>query len=127
MGVYLVRRIEDHGVLGIFWGDRYDVWSCVDEVGDPAIFEYAALKPGAIYAEDCSNEPQWPQDTISEDEDEDEDAGGGRFAAYTSSESLSEAIHNQKRLRWHKFMSAVDFYTWLIEQQDMRQAARGEP
>jgi hypothetical protein len=97
MDVYLVRRIEDKGVLGIFWGSKADVWDAVDELGDPPIYEAARLKPGAVYFEG-PQEPIWQQfEGMSE---EGPDHGLEDFSGYTPSGSLSCQIREQDKLRW---------------------------
>ena len=95
MSVYLVRRIETKGVLGIFWGSPADVWDAVDELGDPSAYEAARLRPGAIYARD--EEPVWDQ---WHDVPPDADMTPETFAAYSSSEGLWNQITDQKELRW---------------------------
>lgn len=100
MDVYLVRRVSDKGILGVFWGSPATVWDTVDELGDPCIFEAAKIGPGAIYI-DGASEPVWGQyDDAAEDCYEVE--GPEDFTGYTPSELLSNAIHDQKTLKWKR-------------------------
>lgn len=97
MKIYLVRRIEDKGILGVFWGSPAAVWDTVDELGDPSSFEAAVLDFGAIYI-DTPTEPAWQQyDDMSE---EGPDYGPKDFAGYTPSVSFSDAIRAQSDMKW---------------------------
>ncbi len=101
MYVYLVRRIADKGVLGVFWGSPESVWNTVDELGDPCIFEAAKIDSGAIYI-DGSSEPIWQQfDDMAEEEEVTESPKD--FSSYIPSESLSLLIRDQSLLRWRRF------------------------
>ena len=99
MKVYLVRRIEDKGVLGVFWGSPEAVWDCVDELGDPPFFEAAELTFGAIYI-DTPTEPVWQQ--YSDMEEEGPDYGPEDFAGYTPNETFFSAIRDQASLKWKR-------------------------
>lgn len=105
MQIYLVRRIEDHGILGIFWGSKADVWDCVDEVADPADYEYAAIRrPGGLY-HGGEKEPQAVQFAMDY---EGENAPDFTFEGYEPSELLSDAVYNQASLRWYPFDGACE-------------------
>lgn len=95
MKVYLVRRVEDKGILGVFWGSPACVWDCIDEIADPSDYEAAVLERGAIYA--CDKEPVW-----SQWENEDSDLQPEDFSGYTPSEGLGIAIRDQESLRWKR-------------------------
>lgn len=100
MHVYLVRRIADKGILGVFWGSPEEVWNTVDELCDPCIFEAAKIDSGAIFI-DGPTEPVWQQydDT---DEDGTITHGPEDFSGYTPSEMLDGVIRDQSLLTWKR-------------------------
>lgn len=51
MKIYAVREAGTYKFHGIFWAkSAADLWDAVDEMGDPAFFEYAKIRrPGGLW------------------------------------------------------------------------------
>jgi hypothetical protein len=108
MKVYLVRHIETKEVQGIFWGALDDIWDALDELCDPYGFEYAALKPGALYTRAIIGEGKA---AVQYDEMEDEDGDWGfSWSGFEPNGSFWEALHDQSGLKWHSFDPATKGY-----------------
>ena len=106
MSVYLVRRIDDQGILGIFWGTKEQVIDIIDEVADPVDFEAHKLFASAIYCEE-STEPKWPQDEMRYSREERRKLAKD-FRRYTPSEWLAGVLADQEGYDWEPVKRWID-------------------
>lgn len=97
MKVYLIRRIETKGVLGIYWANSISaLWDTIDEVGDPGIYEYTVLRDaGGLFFPD-----EEPVIADYDNDDENADDADISWAEAVPSECFSEAIFFQDRYKW---------------------------
>lgn len=89
MIVVHVREIESKAYAGIFWAANHDqLWWLVDQVGDPADYEWCRAKHGGIVLDDEVSTEEFRSKNLS-DETADDDEGpfrnfGVRFDEYSA-------------------------------------------
>lgn len=121
MRVYLVRHIETKEVQGLFWGSLDDIWDQLDELADPLGFEYAPLKPGALYNNFPIGEGRVAlqyDDALTEEQEEAGDYF--KWDGFSESECFASQLFQQSRLHWRPF-DATDVGHGLLARVFARQ------
>lgn len=103
MSVYLVRHIESKEVQGIFWGTLAEIWDAFDEMGDPLGFEFAKLKPGALFTCAPIGKGRAAMQFAGKSEDAGDELESFSWDGFSPSETLWEALHYQDELHWQPF------------------------
>lgn len=108
MPAYLVREAGTTIVCGIFWADNLkDLWWAVDEMGDPAEFEYFRLRAGGLYSPRPLGEGWRVKQSHSgqDDETDHKEWPGNRFPfdGFEMSEELADIVTRMEQAVWRRF------------------------
>lgn len=106
MPAYLVRTIEEHDLVGVFYApNTYSLAFMIDEVLDPDDCEYLLIGPGGVVWSSPAVEIPVPPDDEDDDGSKDDPVpwSGARF-----SESWWMAVYYESRKRWRRIEHTVD-------------------
>jgi len=91
--LYAVRMIENREAVGLFWCARRDLWWAVDEVTDPGVCEFVAVRGDASV-----QFPARGADVFDPETSED----------FVTSPVFSEALYDAFGRKWRKLPYATE-------------------